>query len=281
MLAVRPVQINPYWQHGGHARIDAIALKGRRLWVNDRIYAAFSSEPEAVAIADFDKGDVVRLIEKRRRQTAKSLRSDSGLVSAACEFAFSLAPGGSAAVVVSSPMREEIAPRAPADFARTRTKVARAWREKLGPRKITVGDAEVSDTVEAQTAMILVNATRARLQAGSAQLRPHLDSRRIVAGPRPAVGRLDRGGENLCPLVRQARGAQRAGPAYSQRRRDAQPRLRQQHRIRRAGRICRHRRRRLPHFQGPQIPQARLPGGRACDPLPRGALRANERAPRP
>ena len=36
VLAVRPVQINPYWQHGGHAAIDAIAVDGRQLQVNDR-----------------------------------------------------------------------------------------------------------------------------------------------------------------------------------------------------------------------------------------------------
>jgi hypothetical protein len=166
VLAVRPVQINPYWQHGGHARIDAIAVKGRRLSVNDRIYAAFSSAPEAVAVADFHQGDVIRLIEKRRRRTAKALRSDSGLLSAACEFAFSLPPGGSAAFVVCSPMREEIAPRAPASFSRVRNQVAQAWRQKIGARKITVGDVEVSDTVEAQTAFILVNAAGPAFKPG-------------------------------------------------------------------------------------------------------------------
>ena len=31
--------------------------------------------------------------------------------------------------------------------------------ERIGPRKITVGDREVSDTIEAQTALILVNST--------------------------------------------------------------------------------------------------------------------------
>ena len=40
------------------------------------------------------------------------------------------------------------------------------WREKIGPRKITVGDREVSDTVEAQTALILVNATRFAFKPG-------------------------------------------------------------------------------------------------------------------
>ena len=47
-----------------------------------------------------------------------------------------------------------------------RDSVAKAWRKKLGPRKITVGDPEVSDTVEAQTALILVNATRAAFRPG-------------------------------------------------------------------------------------------------------------------
>ena len=45
-------------------------------------------------------------------------------------------------------------------FCAIRENVTRFWREKIGPRKITVGDREVSDTVEAQTALILVNATR-------------------------------------------------------------------------------------------------------------------------
>ncbi len=60
---------------------------------------------------------------------------------------------------MSSSMREEITPRADVAFCAIREHVARIWREKIGPRKISVGDREVSDTVEAQTAFILVNAT--------------------------------------------------------------------------------------------------------------------------
>ena len=29
VLALRPVQINPYWQHGGHASVNALAVEGR------------------------------------------------------------------------------------------------------------------------------------------------------------------------------------------------------------------------------------------------------------
>jgi len=166
VLAVRPVQINPYWQHGGHAAINSIVVDGRAASVNDRPYATFSRDPDSVAVADFDNGDVVRLIEKGPRKTAPSLRSDSGLLSGACEFAFSLAPGASLAVVMSSPMRDGVKPQAEAPFDALRETVAQDWRAKIGPRKITVGDREVSDTVEAQTAFILVNSTEFAFKPG-------------------------------------------------------------------------------------------------------------------
>lgn len=166
VLAVRPVQINPYWQHGGHAVIDAVEVEGRQLSVGDRVFAVFSSEPEFVSIADFDNGDVIRLIENQPRQTIRSLRSGSGLLSVACEFVFSLQPGDSAAFVLSSPMRDGVTPRADIAFCAIREEVAKTWRKKIGPRKITVGDREVSDTVEAQTALILVNATEHAYKPG-------------------------------------------------------------------------------------------------------------------
>ena len=166
VLVARPVQINPYWQHGGHANINAITIDDRLLSVNDAVYAAFSIEPTAVSIADFDEGDVTRLIEKRPSPSPRSLRSDSGLLSAACEFVFSLAPGDSAAFIVAAPMRDDVTPHAGVDFDRLRDEVARLWRDKIGPRRITVGDRDVSDTIEAQTTLILVNATRYAFKPG-------------------------------------------------------------------------------------------------------------------
>jgi hypothetical protein len=150
----------------GYVRFPLGAVAGKQVWVNDRTFAVLSSEPEAVAIADFDDGGVIRLIENGPRKTARSLRSDSGLLSAACEFGFSLAPGGSIAFVVSSPMREDITPHADRPFDSIREAVTRIWRNKIGPPKITVGDQEVSDTVEAQTALILVNATQFAFKPG-------------------------------------------------------------------------------------------------------------------
>ena len=163
---MRPVQVDPYWQHGGHAAIYSIGVDGREVSVNDQPYAAFSREPDSFAVADFDNGDVVRLIGRGAGKTPPSLRSDSGLLSAAFEFAFSLPPRASFAVVVSSPMRDNVRPQTDAPFDALRKTVAQQWRAKIGPRKITVGDKEVSDTVEAQTAHILVNSTQFAFKPG-------------------------------------------------------------------------------------------------------------------
>jgi hypothetical protein len=166
VLAVRPMQINPYWQHGGHSPISEIAVDGDEVWVDGRLYAAFSRAPDAAAVADFDGGDVVRLIEAGPRQTARRAHSAAGLASAACEFTFALQPGESLSVEVFAPMRDGAVRPADIGFDRLRRRVQRAWRKKLGPRRIVVGDREVSDTLEAQIAFILVNATRFAFKPG-------------------------------------------------------------------------------------------------------------------
>lgn len=166
VLAVRPVQINPYWQHGGHGVINAIDIEGRQARVNDRSYAAFSREPDVVAVAEFESGDVVRLIENGPQPTGRSLRSSSGLLSAACEFDFALAPPETASLVAALPLHDEAAADADVDFTSLRDTVTEIWRGKIGPRKISVGDTEVSDTVEAQTGLIFVNATQFAFKPG-------------------------------------------------------------------------------------------------------------------
>lgn len=159
VLAVRPVTINPYWQHGGHAVINALAVAGPELRVNNRIYAVFANEPETVTVAEFAEGDIVNRIDGGPGPAVQRLASNTGLLSAAVEFGFALAPGASAAFVVAAPMRAGVTPDMERPFAVLREQLAQQWRQTLGPRRITVGDPEVSDTVEAQIGLILVNAT--------------------------------------------------------------------------------------------------------------------------
>ena len=280
VLAVRPVQIDPYWQHGGHAAINSIAIDGQEVNVNDRPYATFSLAPNLVAVADFDNGDVVRLIDKGPKKTAPSLRSDSGLLSAACEFAFSLKPGASFAVVVSAPMRDGVKPQTETPFDTLRETVAQDWRAKIGPRKITVGDREVTDTVEAQTAFILVNSTEHAFKPGPR----NYDRTWIRDGSAQALALLWAGltEEAKAYVAWYAKRIYENGmvPPNSRRGRDGQPRLRQRHRVRRAGRVRGYRRRCLSHQPRPRIPRRDFRARCSRDAVHRGALRANRRRAR-
>ena len=166
VLVIPPVQINPYWQHGGHSAINAMRVDGLEIWINDRVYATLSAAPEVVALADFDNGDILQLIDNAPRQTARSLRSDTGLLGGACEFPFFLRPGESTSFVLAAPMRDDVTSSTAVDFPSLRAAVVRKWRAKIGPRRISVGDPEVGDTVEAQTALILVNATAVAFRPG-------------------------------------------------------------------------------------------------------------------
>ena len=166
VLAVRPVQINPYWQHGGHAVINAMAVDGRDLRINDRCYARLSELPDHVTLVDFDQGDVVSQVARGPVVTGQHLHSASGLLSAALEFDFSLEAGDVRSVVAAAPMRDAVAPDPEVSFDQLRQQVIGRWRQKLGPRRIVVGDREVSDTVEAQTALILINATQFAFKPG-------------------------------------------------------------------------------------------------------------------
>lgn len=166
VLSLRPAQINPYWQHGGHAQVRSIVADGSQVWVNESPYAAFSAEPAVTTVCDFENGDVARLILQGSNQTVKSMKSDTALLSAAFEFPFDLRGGESFQLLVSQPMRNEITPNATVKFDAVKSYVVELWREKIGDRKIEVGDPEVSDTVEAQTALILTNATQFALKPG-------------------------------------------------------------------------------------------------------------------
>ena len=89
----------------------------------------------------------------------------------------------------------------------------RDWRNRIGPRKITVGDREVSDTIEAQTALILVNSTLFVFKPGPR----NYDRTWIKDGSAQALAlllrRFDRRGQALRRSVLQTHLRERHGAA--------------------------------------------------------------------
>ena len=197
VLAVRPVQINPYWQHGGHAVVNAIAVDGPQVRVNDRPYAAFSADPDATAVADFDDGDVIKLIEKGPRQTVGSLRSEFGPPQRRLRIL--LFPRARWRCLDRRLVADEGRRHAaPGDALRRsardrRTGLAEQDRpaQDHGRRQGSERHGRGADGAHPRQ----FHATR--LQARSAQLRPHVDSRRLRAGARAALDRSDRRGQEI------------------------------------------------------------------------------------
>lgn len=167
-LTVRPVQINPYWQHGGHAPIHALNIEDRTVFVNNEWYAVFSKTPDRALVRDFDEGDVIHYVKQHPfpYEPITSSSSSSCLLSGVAEFDCVLSPGAVTTVVVAFPLQQQCIPEMFDEFSSIREKVVHTWQEKMGPRRITVGDPEINDTVAAQTGLILVNATRYAFKPG-------------------------------------------------------------------------------------------------------------------
>ncbi|MCK7576987.1 MAG: hypothetical protein MZV65_14850, partial [Chromatiales bacterium] len=97
-----------------------------------------------------------------------------------------------------------------------RDQVITAWRDKIGPRRIAVGDREISDTVEAQTGLILVNATRHAFKPGPRNYDRVWTRDGSSQALRLALCRLDRRGQELRPVVRRTHLRKRHGTAHPQ-----------------------------------------------------------------
>ena len=278
VLAVRPVQIDPYWQHGGHAAINSVAIDGQEVNVNDRLYATFSLAPDSVAVADFDNGDVIRLIDKGPKKTAPSLRSELWPPQRRLRIRL-LARAG----------RKLRRRRVGADAGRRQAADGGAVRRLARDRRAGLAGEDRPAKDHGRRPRGERHSRGAdgahprqfhgtRLQARSPQLRPHLDSRRLRGGAGPAVGRPRRRGQGLCRLVREAHLRERHGSADPQRGRHGQPGLRQRHRVRRAGRVRGNRRRRLSHQPRPRISSARFSSPSSAR---RGSSRSFAREPTP
>ena len=181
------------WRPRGHQR-------HRRRWSGRcgstiDIYAAFSSEPDIVSIADFDNGDVVRLIENEP-QTDRS-ESSFRLRSAQRRLRVRLftGPGRERRASLSRrPCGTTSHPTRTWHFCAIREErhsvLAREDRatQDHGGRPGSQRHRRGADGAYSRKCHAI------RLQARSPQLRPHLDSRRLLAGARPALGRFDRRG---------------------------------------------------------------------------------------
>ena len=165
-LAVRPVQLNPPWQYGGHTAIRNVRWDRDNgpstLVVDGTIRLIACSPPSTLCAAGWDQGDVVsRLSEGGTGQM--QAESADGLASAALFYDLRVSAGEARDFVVLFPLHDGATPDAtffssPAEaFSDAWLREAESWRRMLNRVVIRIPEPRLVDVLRSNLAYILLN----------------------------------------------------------------------------------------------------------------------------
>ncbi|WP_202840479.1 discoidin domain-containing protein [Luteimonas saliphila] len=193
-LLVRPLQVNPPWQHGGVSRIEHIVVgpepAGMAVRVNGRRLFTSLTPPAAQGVAGFGRhgeGEPTSKAAAGVVPDARGARDPDGLATAVLRYPVSLAPGEQAQVVVAFALGDAAMdaagalPEAPpvdveallaghadpgAAFDAMAALVAEEWRSKFASFDLRLPDASIVDGLRAQAASMMINQTGHAIQPG-------------------------------------------------------------------------------------------------------------------
>ena len=190
-LLVRPMQVNPPWQHGGISEIRTVGFEGTgqntQLVVNGRPLLTSLTAPSAQGVAPFGptgQTEITRYVAEGGVPAASFIKDPIGLGAAAMLYTVHLEPREQTDVVLLFPLGEFPAnlgkatglPQhpeqnvpanpSPSDFDRLATLTEQQWHVRLGRVDIGLPDESVVETLRAQVAYMLVNARGPAMEAG-------------------------------------------------------------------------------------------------------------------
>ncbi len=190
-LLVRPMQVNPPWQHGGISEIRSVSFEGphenTQLVINGRTLLTSLTPPSAQGVAPFGstgQTEITRYVMEGGVPAASSTKDPTGLGAAAMLYTVQLDPGDQTDVVILFPLGESApgpakgthAPQrsehtvpanpSPGDFDQLASLTEQEWQARLGRVSIELPDESIVETLRAQVAYMLVNARGPVLEAG-------------------------------------------------------------------------------------------------------------------
>ena len=173
LLAARPLQINPPWQHGGFSPIrDVRWIQNQRsLIVNGREALSTDPAPDFAAVKARDNLDIVeRLIEKAR--TTDAAGDPDGIASAGLRYDLSIQPGNEKTVYVFFPLKHDPSKPVPASmdhsrFLSLKQEYTALWKEWTGNWDLDLPDQRFEDSIRSNLAYLLINADGSAVQPGS------------------------------------------------------------------------------------------------------------------
>jgi len=163
-LAVRPLQLNPPWQHGGFSKITSAEFtdSGRALKINDSIELLSSIEPSDYAVLSKNVGDIFSQFSNENLPSSKTAVDADGVVTAGQTYDFSISPDSYEEIVLIFPLHPESLNEAVKIsktnfFDKNLLKLAEFWKKTLGDWSIIISDTKITNLVRSNLAYMLLN----------------------------------------------------------------------------------------------------------------------------
>jgi hypothetical protein len=174
-LVIRPIQINPRWQHGGMSLIKNIKFTQNGNYglvtVNGRkaVYI-FDGKVKFGAAAAGGQDIMPSLAKGIMPVNTQALANENGLISAVAELEYKLAPGKSKTFYVIMPQTKEWQPsNEPVEkvFTTAHGKTVNFWKDRLNRIQIDIPNKEIVNVMRANLAYLLINRDKSSLHPGS------------------------------------------------------------------------------------------------------------------
>jgi hypothetical protein len=181
-LLLRPFQVNPPWQflniNGGFAPVNSIKYADdSAVTVNGSKKIIPFTKPDGFGATSFERADIVDYIERGVLPEDFSVTSESGFVSGALQYTFSLDPDEERRVILKIPFYDDDAlpvhssEEIDADgfFSEKLDKVSAEWKEILNGVQFTVPPEgqKYIDVLRSNVAYVLINRDGPAIQPGS------------------------------------------------------------------------------------------------------------------
>lgn len=172
VLALRPIQVNPEWQHSGiQAEIKNLTVTPSALSFGPEQKIFLLTPADQVGATTFADGEMGRRLQFGDLPTSAAAEDSAGLASGFAAYDVALAPGESKSFwwrySVNGP--SDAGAKTAAEAVALERKVADEWRSALASVKIQLPESEqrLVNLIRSNLAYIMINRDGVRLQPGS------------------------------------------------------------------------------------------------------------------
>lgn len=167
VLAVRPVQLNPVWQHGGLSRIEKAEYRGAEkfsmLMVNGKIGLVLPTYPAKVGVSPITNGDITDFLDRGGLPDITMGLDSEGKVCAGIQYDLNVAPGETTDIVILLPLHSEAiaqpvwgeSPSSAFEAAWNEARVK--WTKMLDTVKLDIPEDRLIKVLKSNLAYILIN----------------------------------------------------------------------------------------------------------------------------